>query len=81
MGAGTEDTDASRNQRGVREDCKVIFCFYPQIREIQLDFSPSRKNEERRLEQKTNPKGQLTVNLNCTDWFDSYDYDDPDYVE
>ncbi|XP_059470966.1 dnaJ homolog subfamily C member 11 [Neocloeon triangulifer] len=41
----------------------------------------ARKNEERRLQQKTNPKGQLTVHLNCTDWFDSYEYDDPDYIE
>ncbi|XP_065349572.1 dnaJ homolog subfamily C member 11 [Cloeon dipterum] len=41
----------------------------------------ARQNEERQLQQKTNPKGQLTVHLNCTDWFDTYEYDDPDYID
>lgn len=41
----------------------------------------NRENEERRLQQRTNPKGQLTVNINCTDWFNSYDADDPEFAE
>ncbi|XP_012264021.2 dnaJ homolog subfamily C member 11 [Athalia rosae] len=38
----------------------------------------AREREERRLEQRTNPKGNVTVNINATDIFNRYDdeYDD-----
>lgn len=38
----------------------------------------AREREERRLQQQTNPKGNVTVNINATDIFTKYDddYDD-----
>jgi len=38
----------------------------------------AREREERRLQQQTNPKGTVTVNINATDLFSKYDedYDD-----
>ncbi|KAL1116760.1 hypothetical protein AAG570_005232, partial [Ranatra chinensis] len=38
----------------------------------------ARIREERRLQQRTNPKGNVTVNINATDLFSSYFYDDYD---
>lgn len=36
-----------------------------------------KEKEERKLQQLTNPKGNITLNINCTDLFNSYDsYDD-----
>ena len=32
-----------------------------------------REREERRLQQRTNPKGTIIVNINATEVFDSYD--------
>uniref|UniRef100_A0A224XKU7 Putative molecular chaperone dnaj superfamily protein n=1 Tax=Panstrongylus lignarius TaxID=156445 RepID=A0A224XKU7_9HEMI len=34
----------------------------------------ARQREERRLQQRTNPKGSVTVNINATDLFSKYDY-------
>lgn len=33
----------------------------------------AREREERRLQQRTNPKGNITVNVNATEIFDAYD--------
>lgn len=33
----------------------------------------AREREERKLQQRTNPKGNITVNINATDIFASYD--------
>lgn len=41
----------------------------------------AREREERRLEQRTNPKGSVVVNINATDLFSSYDYYDESYDE
>lgn len=35
----------------------------------------AREREERRLQQHTNPKGNITVNVNATDLFNRYDDD------
>lgn len=35
----------------------------------------SREKEERRLQQLTNPKGNITLHVNCTDIFNSYESD------
>lgn len=35
----------------------------------------ARDREERRLQQRTNPKGNITINVNATEIFDSYDDD------
>lgn len=35
----------------------------------------AREREERRLQQRTNPKGNVTVNINATDIFNRYDDD------
>lgn len=35
----------------------------------------AREREERRLQQHTNPKGTVTVNINATDLFSKYDED------
>lgn len=35
----------------------------------------AREREERRLQQRTNPKGAVTVNINATDLFSKYDED------
>lgn len=40
----------------------------------------AREREERRLQQRTNPKGSVTVNINATDIFNRYD-EDYDYDE
>ncbi|CAO1401492.1 unnamed protein product [Diamesa serratosioi] len=39
----------------------------------------SKEKEERRLQQLTNPKGNITLHVNCTDLFNSYEneYDEP----
>ncbi|KAK9501125.1 hypothetical protein O3M35_002228 [Rhynocoris fuscipes] len=34
----------------------------------------ARQREERRLQQRTNPKGSVTVNINATDLFSNYEY-------
>ncbi|ESN92232.1 hypothetical protein HELRODRAFT_194364 [Helobdella robusta] len=34
-----------------------------------------KENEEKKLQQRTNPKGSLTIGINATDIFDGYDYD------
>jgi len=43
-------------------------------------FLFSRERDERKLQQRTNPKGSVTVNVNATDLFsrykDDYDYDE-----
>lgn len=47
--------------------------------EIREEYEQlAREREERRLQQKTNPRGNITVNINATDIFNSYDneYDD-----
>lgn len=41
----------------------------------------AREREERRLEQRTNPKGNVTININATDLFSSYNYYDEGYDE
>lgn len=41
----------------------------------------AREREERRLEQRTNPKGSVVVNINATDLFSSYNYYDDGYDE
>lgn len=33
----------------------------------------AREREERRLQQRTNPRGNIVINVNATDIFDSYD--------
>ena len=38
-----------------------------------------REREERKLQQRTNPKGSVTVNINATDLFNRYE--DPDFEE
>ncbi|KAL7037167.1 hypothetical protein ACKWTF_009098 [Chironomus riparius] len=42
-----------------------------------------REKEERRLQQLTNAKGNITLNINCTDIFNSYetDYDEPSLLQ
>ena len=35
----------------------------------------TREKEERRLQQLTNPKGNITLHVNCTDIFNSYETD------
>lgn len=35
----------------------------------------AREREERRLQQSTNPKGNITVNINASDLFSKYDED------
>lgn len=35
----------------------------------------AREREERRLQQRTNPKGNITISVNATEIFDSYDDD------
>lgn len=35
----------------------------------------AREKEERRLQQYTNPRGSITVNVNATDLFNRYDED------
>lgn len=35
----------------------------------------AKEREERRLQQRTNPKGNITVNVNATEIFDAYDDD------
>lgn len=35
----------------------------------------AREKEERRLQQLTNPKGNITLHVNCTDIFNSYETD------
>lgn len=35
----------------------------------------SKEKEERRLQQLTNPKGNITLHVNCTDIFNSYETD------
>lgn len=48
--------------------------------EIRAEYEQlAREREERRLQQKTNPKGNITVNINATDLFDSYEIDDIEY--
>lgn len=40
----------------------------------------AREREERRLQQRTNPKGTITININASDIFDSYvddEFDEP----
>lgn len=42
----------------------------------------SRVQEERRLQQRTNPKGNITVNINATEIFNAYsddEFDEPDF--
>ncbi len=34
-----------------------------------------KEKEERKLQQLTNPKGNITLNINCTDIFNSYESD------
>jgi DnaJ family protein C protein 11 len=38
-----------------------------------------REREERRLQQRTNPRGNVTVNINATEMFAQYDPDDYEY--
>lgn len=35
----------------------------------------AKEKEERRLQQLTNPKGNITLHVNCTDIFNSYETD------
>lgn len=35
----------------------------------------AKEKEERRLQQLTNPKGNITLHVNCTDIFNSYESD------
>lgn len=35
----------------------------------------TKEKEERRLQQLTNPKGNITLHVNCTDLFNSYESD------
>ena len=39
----------------------------------------SSERDERRLQQRTNPKGNVTVNINATNIFNRYDEDYDDY--
>lgn len=51
--------------------------------EIREEFERlSRIQEERRLQQQTNPKGNITVNINATEIFNAYsddEFDEPDF--
>lgn len=43
--------------------------------EIREEYERLKKEkEERRLQQLTNPRGNITLNINATDIFNSYDY-------
>ncbi|XP_066901792.1 dnaJ homolog subfamily C member 11 isoform X1 [Halyomorpha halys] len=44
--------------------------------EIREEYEQlARQREERRLQQRTNPKGNITININATDLFNRYGYD------
>lgn len=44
--------------------------------EIREEYEQlARVQEERRMQQRTNPKGNITVNINATELFNSYDDD------
>jgi hypothetical protein len=50
------------------------------VNKIFFFFFFSRERDERKLQQRTNPKGSVTVNVNATDLFsrykDEFDYDE-----
>uniref|UniRef100_UPI00358E9AD8 dnaJ homolog subfamily C member 11 n=1 Tax=Myxine glutinosa TaxID=7769 RepID=UPI00358E9AD8 len=49
--------------------------------EVQDEFEQLKKErEERRLQQRTNPKGTVLLGLDLTDLFDSYDDEDGEYT-
>lgn len=43
-------------------------------KEIREEYEQlAREREERRLQQRTNPKGNIVINVNATEIFDAYD--------
>lgn len=45
-------------------------------KEIREEYDQlAREREERRLQQRTNPKGNIVINVNATEIFDAYDDD------
>lgn len=52
--------------------------------EIREEFERlERERQERRLQQRANPRGNITIGINATDLFESYDdeYEEDDYIE
>lgn len=49
--------------------------------EIREEYEQlAREREERRLQQRTNPKGNITININATDLFNAYGDEYDEYV-
>ncbi|CRK99107.1 CLUMA_CG012095, isoform A [Clunio marinus] len=66
--------------KGLRTDGLQLIPRKSSPSEIREEYERlAREKEERRLQQLTNPKGNITLHVNCTDIFNSYetDYDEP----
>lgn len=75
---------AGSSSPGETQHYEAIIKFLPLIsfnrkaspNEIREEYERlAKEKEERRLQQLTNPKGNITIHVNCTDIFNSYDTD------
>lgn len=77
MAGGTSHQNTKRNSRGIRKvDFENQFWFLLRRKMYTIclyNFRLAREKAERKLQQRTNPKGNISIGVNATDIFNPYE--------